>query len=212
MNDIIKNSESGQEQFVLKHTNYKNNGYFVDIGAADGITASNSFTLEKWFKWDGICVDPNPAFLQSLMNCRDNFVSTLCVYSESGKILPFRFIADQSLPYGLNFKAGLSQYNNSYHPSIDEKYKTINVYTISLIDLLILYQAPKQIDYLSLDTEGSEYEILRTFDFDRYSISCITVEHANNPLRESIIELLESKGYVRAESEQPYNEDWFYKK
>lgn len=212
MKNITSSSESGQDQFVLKHTNYKSNGFFVDIGAADGITASNSFTLEKWYKWNGICVDPNPVFFQSLMNCRDNFVSTLCVYSESGKVLPFRFVNDLSLPYGLHFKAGLSAYNGTYHPSVDDKYKTINVYTISLNDLLLLYHAPAEIDYISLDVEGSEYEILKNFDFKKYDVKCLTIEHANSPLRDSIVNLLESNGFIRAIDEQPENEDWFYKK
>jgi len=204
-------SEKGQEQFVLEKTNFKRKGYFVDIGAADGITASNSFTLEKWFNWDGICVDPNPVFSQSLLNCRDSHVSTLCVYSESGKVVPFRYCDDEQ-SYGLYFKAGLSQFIVSYAPIIDHKFKTINVFTISLNDLLDLYGAPKKIDYLSLDTEGSEYDILRTFDFKKYDISCITVEHAESPFRRLVIDLLEKNGYARAVNEQPDNEDWFYKK
>ena len=64
-------SESGQDFFVLDQLYYKQNGFFVDIGASDGITGSNTFVLEKFYKWNGICVDPNPSTLKSLCGARD---------------------------------------------------------------------------------------------------------------------------------------------
>lgn len=206
-----KTSEQGQEFFVLNHTKNKEKGYFVDIGAADGITASNSFMLEKWYKWNGICVDPNPVFAQSLLNCRDNPVSTLCVYSESGLIIPFKFFDNPDSFYGWNFRSGISTYVGEVFPEVSHDFREINVFTISLNDLLILYNAPKNIDYISLDTEGSEYEILRTFDFNKYNVKCFTIEHAHSPIRNHIYELMISNGYTRADNEQPDNEDWYIK-
>ena len=63
--------------------------------------------------------------------------------------------------------------------------------------MLIKCNAPRFIDYLSLDTEGSEYEILKALDFDKYTIGLIDVEHNFvEPRRSQIKELLISKGYV----------------
>jgi FkbM family methyltransferase len=208
---VEKTSEKGQEYFVLKHTGHKQNGYFVDIGAADGITASNSFALEKWFKWNGICVDPNPVFMQSLMNCRDSSVSNLCVYSESGKIVPFKFFNNPESFYGWNFRSGLTEFVGIVNPEVMDQFREINVFTISLNDLLELYHAPVNIDYISLDTEGSEYEILKSFNFKKYNVKCFTVEHADSPLRDHIFELMTSNGYRRADEDQPDNEDWYVK-
>lgn len=206
-----KISDSGHEQFVLNHTNHKQGGYFVDIGAADGITASNTFALEKWFKWQGICVDPNPVFSQSLHNCRDVAVSTLCVYNESGKVVPFKFLDNPNAFYGWNFKSGITKHVGIISPEIQYQFREINVFTITLTDLLILYHAPQDIDYISIDAEGSEWEILRNFDFSKYNVKCFTIEHANAPFRDFVFDLMTSNGYRRADNEQPENEDWYVK-
>ena len=63
--------------------------------------------------------------------------------------------------------------------------------------LLTKYNAPKEIDYLSIDTEGSEFEILNNFDFDRHQIKVITCEHNFTPMRSKIFDLLIRNGYAR---------------
>jgi FkbM family methyltransferase len=207
----LKISEHGQEFFVLGSNGYKERGFFIDIGAADGITGSNTYILEKFYKWSGICVDPNPVFLQSLFNCRDTVVSSLCVHSETGKILPFQFADNPDLFYGWNFRASLRQHAEPIDFEVAKSFREINVLTISLNDLLKLYNAPYNIDYLSIDAEGSEYAILSTFDFSKYNITCITVEHAFREDREDLYKLLTSKGYIRAQEDPNRNEDWYVK-
>jgi hypothetical protein len=76
----------------------------------------------------------------------------------------------------------------------------IRVGTKTMKTLLKEFSAPSVIDYLSLDVEGHEYEVLKYFPFSEYTINCITVEH-NEPhtgsaMRKSIRELLEANGYV----------------
>lgn len=80
-----------------------------------------------------------------------------------------------------------------------------------MTDLLSQFNAPKQIDYLSLDTEGGEYDILKTFDWSYYDISLITVEHNYTPLRQCIYELLTSKGYRRVQEQDSRWDDWYTK-
>ena len=89
---------------------------------------------------------------------------------------------------------------NMFSDKNKQSLKEGNIYkvkTISLLDLLDTYQAPKTIDYLSIDTEGSEYEILKAFDFDKYKFRVITCEHNFTSMREKIYDLLISKGYQR---------------
>ncbi|MFT6408332.1 MAG: hypothetical protein ACJAQ6_001750 [Arenicella sp.] len=90
-----------------------------------------------------------------------------------------------------------------------------NVYdvsTISLTDTLVKHEAPEFIDYLSIDTEGSEFEILNAFDFCRYKVAIIHIEHNYNaPKREAILELLTKHGYTRRYQNFSKWDDWYYR-
>jgi len=59
-------SQLGQDKWVLEKLDYKENGFFIEIGAYDGITLSNTYSLEKDFGWDGICVECNPEIIPLL--------------------------------------------------------------------------------------------------------------------------------------------------
>lgn len=207
----LKITEAGQDFWVLENTWYKEYGYFIDIGAADGITGSNTFILEKFYKWHGICVDPNPIFLQSLHNSRNAHVSTLCAYSETGKIMPFKFCADEQQFYGWNFRSGLTNHLDVIDQDIEKSFSTMNVMTISLNDLLELYSAPVDIDYISIDTEGSEYDILKTFNFEKYNVKCWTIEHDNGENKKLIDYLMYNNGYKRITERYTAQESWFVK-
>ena len=65
------------------------------------------------------------------------------------------------------------------------------------------------LDYLSIDTEGSEFEILEAFNFDSYLIKIITVEHNYNALRNDIYNLLTEKGFKRMFESVSLYDDWY---
>ena len=96
--------------------------------------------------------------------------------------------------YEYNLLSGLNEHINTYsNQPIKEK---IIVKTITLTDLLDNYSAPYFIEYLSLDTEGSEYEILKEFNFNKYKFGLIHVEHNyEEPKRQLIKDLLLNNGY-----------------
>ena len=166
-------SQICQDWFVLESLNYKKNGYFVEIGAASGVELSNTFLLEKKYEWDGILSEPSPGWKDSLESNRDCKKDYRCVYSESGKIVNFNQTVEKEY-------STISDFSNlDKHQSKRRNFTQYEIETISLNDLLKEYTAPLEIDYLSIDTEGSEYEILKNFDFEKYSFKAITVEHNN---------------------------------
>jgi hypothetical protein len=86
---------------------------------------------------------------------------------------------------------------------------TYPVKTVSLNDLLSKHGAPSTIDYLSMDTEGSEFDILKAFDFSRHRIKLITVEHNHTPERGKIFDLLTQQGFTRKLEALSQCDDWY---
>jgi FkbM family methyltransferase len=184
-------SQLNQDLNVLKFYNNKTNGFFIEIGASDGITLSNTYLLEKEYKWKGICVEPIPKQFQLLCKNRPNSsCSDYAVYNESGKMVTFDIANDSDL------FSGISNNIDLFTELVNSNKTQILVNTITLNDLLEKYNAPSFIDYLSLDTEGTEYEILKCVDFKKYKFGLIDIEHNFiEPKRSIIRNLLISNGY-----------------
>lgn len=196
-----------QDLWVLYMTNEVHNGYFVEFGACDGHLLSNTLLLENEYGWNGILAEPNIFWHEKLNQRKNAYISKKCVYSKSN--MKIDFLAT-SIPE-------LSRINqiipNDIHESNGNRLKSkiIQAKTISLNDLLVEANAPKIIDYLSIDTEGSEYIILHSFDFKNYKIKLITIEDAGEKnKREAIYNLLTSKGYLRWHQEVSKWDDWYY--
>jgi FkbM family methyltransferase len=199
----LSNAELLQDLFVLFHLKNKIEGYFVEFGAMDGITGSNTFLLESQYGWSGIVAEPARRWRSSLKQNRSCSVDFRCVWRKSGEMLEFRETADPGFSTLKSFSY------SDYHAHIRKKGNIYNIETISLTDLLRQYDAPKVIDYLSIDTEGSELEILNSFAFDNYAIRVITVEHNYSDKRLRIHELLTSKGYKRVFDQFTMYDDWY---
>ena len=196
-------SQLGQDIFVLKETNFKKDGYFVEFGATNGKELSNTWLLEKEMGWTGIVAEPAHIWHDELQKNRSCLIDFNCVWSESGKTLEFNQVLEAELSTIDMFS------NNDEHAKTRQEGDKYDVNTISLMDLLRTHGAPKEIDYLSIDTEGSEFEILSAFDFDAYKIKVITCEHNFTPMRDKILNLLLDKGYVRKYQEFSQFDDWY---
>jgi FkbM family methyltransferase len=157
-------------------------GFFVDVGSADGEVISNTRRLEDE-GWKGICIDPFPRNMQR-RSCK-TFAEA--VDSESGRTVKFQNPGD--------FGGGIVSYAG-WWVSDSDKSKAVELKTTTIGDILQRANAPDYIHYLNIDIEGAEYEALRVFPFDRYRIGAITVEHNNMEERRiQLRELLESHGY-----------------
>lgn len=78
-----------------------------------------------------------------------------------------------------------------------------------MADLLTENGAPNLIDYLSIDTEGSEYDILVGLDFGHFKFRVIICEHNYTPMRQKIFELLTEAGYERRLESISLVDDWY---
>lgn len=195
-------SQLGQDLWVVEQTDAKRNGFFVEFGATDGVRLSNTWLLETELDWTGICAEPNPVMFEQLRANRRCMTSTACIGGVSGQNVEF-ILADA---FGGIADFAMADHHAQRRDDFRRDGKTMRVTTVSLEDFLVAHDAPREIDYMSIDTEGSEYEILRHFPFDQWSIRLITVEHNGTPMREKIRQLLEPLGYQRTEMEF---DDWY---
>jgi FkbM family methyltransferase len=199
-------SQLRQDLFILFITNFKQNGYFIEAGASDGVTFSNTFTLEKNFNWQGILIEPCLYWKELLSKNRTCHIGYKALWKENSSVL---FNEVQNKPTLSHISSVDSK---SWMFDINQETKSQYVIpSITLIDILKYYDAPNVIDYLSLDIEGSEYDVLNSFDFETYDIKIITVEHNYSPNREKIFNLLQNK-YNRVLTEISGKEDWYIKK
>jgi FkbM family methyltransferase len=192
-----------QDLFVVSQLEFKRNGFFVEFGACDGLDSSNTFLLENEFAWEGILAEPARVWHERLRSQRRALISTRCVWSRSGETLRF----NETDWAGLSTIASFSDTDRWAAKRLNGF--QYDVETICLNDLLDSAGAPGWMDYLSIDTEGSELRILEAFDFSKYRFSVITCEHNFTPARAAIAELLTRHGYVRKHETLSQFDDWY---
>ncbi|RYD49491.1 MAG: FkbM family methyltransferase [Verrucomicrobiaceae bacterium] len=171
-------SQAGQDHWVMCEVhNEKKNGFFVDIGAHDGIEISNTYLLEKRLGWDGLCIEANPETFTQLARNRGVRCVHACVDSSEA---PLTFL-----------KRGMSGgivAEDTDNPTSSIAGQTISIDGKSLSRILDENKAPAVIDYLSIDVEGAEDRVLLDFDFSRYVFLSITIERPSEALRSKLAE------------------------
>lgn len=201
-----KYSQSGQDAFVLSYFKNKRNGTFIDIGANDGVTLSNTYYLEKELGWKGICFEPIPVIFEKL-NKNRNCIKIMAGVAHINGIQEFTFVDGPS-----HMLSGISkEYDPRHINRIEHEIRTYggNIEKIQ-IECVILNEILEQykiydIDYLSLDTEGNEFKILKTIDFNKFNIKVMTIENNYNDKNQS--DYIISKGYKfmgRLEADEIY--------
>lgn len=208
-------SQIEQDKYYIENIiNYKPNGIFIEIGGYDGITGSNTYFLEKNLNWSGIIIECNPKMVQKCKENRNCIICDKAIYKESNKEIEIVIPEGKEILGGKEQLSGIKEYIkpeslNAFKDSY-KQYKTINVKTININDLLEenkLYE----IDYVSLDIEGYELEVLKTWNFDKFKVNYLTIEHGNvihyqNQIREFLL----TKGFSFSRNNKWDDEYIFY--
>ena len=201
------NGELRQDVFVQAVTGRKQGGYFVEFGAMDGRCASNTLILEQDLAWTGILAEPARRFHAQIGLDRCCRVDQRAVSGHTGHWVEFKEVDRQ--PGLSTLTAHLL--NDNHGPNRQSSNGDIYmVETVSLGDLLDQHSAPYHIDYVSMDTEGSELDILTAFDFGRRRIDIWTIEHNFQGVpRQKIFEIMERNGYQRVLTDMSGYDDWY---
>ncbi len=192
-----------QDLWALWINDARERGFFVEFGATDGQYLSNTWYLEKVMGWKGILAEPGPKYRQSLKANRSCAISEKCVHSSSGRTVDFLAVKEAEFSRVSEINPGDNKEDRR------QNHEVVPVQTISLNDLLHQNGAPRHFEFLSIDTEGSEFEILGALDFDRWRPRAICVEHNFTPLREKLLELLTGHGYRRMWAGFSRFDDWY---
>lgn len=170
--------QAAQDWLVSTLLGCKDKGFFVDLAAADGLDGSNTLMLERDFGWNGICIDPQNQYLYSLAkrNCK---IATAAVGSPR----------NHKVNFSLGVQVGGIVGEEFDNHEVSEN--SVELQTVPLGDLLEAMDAPKHMDYLSLDVEGAESMIMQNFPWDTYSFAVISVERP----KPDLVQNLEIHGY-----------------
>ena len=194
-------SQAKQDYFIDKILRGKTRGFFLDIGAYDGMNISNSRFFEIARDWEGLCIEPIPEIFKKLKRNRN----CLCLngaVTETDGVSQFTEVHGGVMISGvpLRMLSGINKYRHDKHKALTKgnistyggEIKTIQVKTYSMKTIFEKFNL-KKIDYLSLDIEGGEYEILSSIDFKAIDITCLTVENQYRDAR--VRKLMRKAGY-----------------
>mmetsp|Transcript_47073 Transcript_47073/g.114889 ORF Transcript_47073/g.114889 Transcript_47073/m.114889 type:complete len:356 (-) Transcript_47073:1738-2805(-) len=177
---IFVHSQARQDECVLSLLHNQTNGYFIDLASNDATILSNTYSLERYFGWNGLCIEPNPIYWYNLTHYRPRCTIVGAVLgTRNGQVMNFL--------YSGNEHGGIvgTMFDNT------RKRDSVQEYTITLHDIFQKYDVPRVIDYMSLDVEGAEEFIMNDFDFDTYTFKILTIERPKDGLRQ----LLERHNY-----------------
>lgn len=210
-------SQMGQDMFLNKwYFKDRGPGFFVDVGAFDGILGSNTFYFEKELRWKGIAFEPNPSAFEVLSATRSCESIRACAYDQDGEV-PFLALSEKERRKDTDSQpppTQLSMIFDSTHGGamlsgipehmdqarwVEWIRKPMNLSRIRTtapcrrIDTVLTEFGVNIVDYLSIDVEGAELEVLRGIDFDRVQVNVIGIEHSHT--FSEVYDLLTSSGF-----------------
>jgi len=191
-------SQLGQDRIVDEYLHGKRNGVFVDIGAYDGVTFSNTLMLERDRGWAGICIEPLPDVFVELRKNRRCICVQACLGNREEPAVEFLNVTSGAV-WTRMLSGVLSEYDPRHLGRVDVELgayggsKSVIRVPMRHLHGLLQEHGIGIVDYLSIDTEGSELLILRSTILSAIGNPCITVE--NNYDDPAIDEVLRGQGY-----------------
>ena len=166
-------SQAGQDKVIKNHFfPNKKNGFFLEIGAYDGIEGSNCFHFEKFLNWNGIAFEPSKVQYEKLKKNRNCKILNKAM---SNSIVEVDFV---EIIEGLTQMSGIRNENYTaekiINNSAQSKTEISKIVTTTFDQEVPSHQ---EIDYLSIDIEGGELSLLETIDFEKYNIKVVSVEN-----------------------------------
>ena len=185
-------SQSGQDKCIKNHF-FKNlkKGFFVEIGAFDGIDGSNCFYFEKFMDWNGIAIEPSPVYFEKLKKNRN----CICINRAISNKNDHKEFVEVINGYIQMSGIVTDEYKKTLDIIMKDPRTKMNKLNIKTSTFKEIVGENKIIDYLSIDVEGEEKRILESIDFNYFNIKVLSVEN-NYPEQNNYNNLLKDKGFT----------------
>lgn len=191
MVDTTYYSQHGEDATLDRIFNYKENGVFVEVGCIDGRRFSNSLCFEER-GWTGLCIEAHPDYIDLLTQNRPNSIVSACAAGDNDAD-EITFYANRRGSLSTLDKGQEERFRNDYAPyfsGFEEKSVPLR-----RLDSLFAEHHLEDIDFVSIDVEGTEVQVLKGIDFSRFRPAVFLIE-SDSPEQESELdEIMEAAGY-----------------
>ncbi len=188
-------SEHGQDRWLEENIfRGKRHGVFVELGALDGTYTSNTLFFERERDWAGLLIEANPAMFCKMLQSGRLARKVLAAVGSSPAIAEFALA-------GISGWSGLSGTMDARHRHrIVESGWVPASFDVAILDLemILMHHGITRVDYLSLDVEGAELDVLRGINFTRCDIDVLDIE--NNYGEPAVEEFMAGRGYHKIHS------------
>ncbi|XP_020290568.1 uncharacterized protein LOC109858082 [Pseudomyrmex gracilis] len=187
----VEDPSMGQSTAIREILNDKKNGFFIECGAYDGETRSNTLFLERFNGWTGLLIEADPInFTKMLRKNRRAYLSPTCL-GVIEKPVVASFLMARNV--GRLHEPENTTVTNSPDVAYTGEHTRVQCFPLALY---IAALGIKTVDYFSLDVEGSEIDILETIPFQAVDIKTMSVEYIHNAKGQKyLIKMMEQRGY-----------------
>ena len=206
-------SETQNTRWVLESLQNKKNGYFIDIGCNQPKDGNNTYVLEKNFAWNGIVVEPNAQHFTDIQNMRTCTKILGRPIFDHNDFVDFMIIKDDRLHGYSGIKETLNPNLKFNFESSDQtiifdgvsrqtKSKIVKLQAMSPDTLVKEYSVPKVFDYLKIDAEGAEINIIKNWPWDKARPTLVSIESDPETTAKSVNEHMKKVNYRQVQN--PY--------
>jgi len=199
-------SQMGQDKIVDTILRKKKGGFFIEAGAYDGESLSNTLFFEKSRNWTGLLIEPNPrAYRDLLRKDRNAYLANSCISLDKNMAI-VEFLAHGMIG-GI---ANVEKFNNLAQTDEHNPYVYLVNITCFPLDIMLEAIGVNHVDYFSLDVEGREADILQSIPFDKLRIDVFSIE--NNGEFSRIQSIMRSNGYTQYSSSKGDQDSFWIRK
>lgn len=187
-------SQHGEDFLLDQLFKDKEHGFFVEVGCIDGRRFSNTLTFEER-GWRGLCVEAHSGYIELLTQNRPNSIICHCAAGEKD---------EKEVKFFANSRGSLSTLEKSKESYFREKY---GEYFTGFeeqrikkrrLDTLFRQHGVTEIDFISIDVEGYEVEVLKGLDFEKYKPLILIVESDDSKHEAKLDKLVLGNGYIKS--------------